>query len=330
MQAIGGIVNSGPGTLGDVLRKLRAIVGSVVINLIFVGLAALGAVLIFVMFGEYRGGIATTGKAAGLIFFGLLLLVLGLGLLYATNIGAPGFLMRLERSRERYRQEPWMERRMWRQRRIVHSTSYTVWFMWFWCLIWWGILGFIYHKNEKLILADLAGSWSQAIPAALPFVAGIIGVLAAISLSWRRYHSGDVVLLLETLPGFLGEQFRGHVEAPLKHRPRKAVSATLQCGSLRQDKVRNHEGSYETQWITDELWSHAEDIPTDNILHAKGKVSLQIKIDLPDNLPESGHVLDDPQIVWKLTIASNSILNPYLDSEFEVPVFARRDAHKSS
>ena len=84
--------------------------------------------------------------------------------------------------------------------------------MWFWCAVWWGIIGLLWSVNRELIIAALNGPWSEAIPAALPFVAGGIGLAVAVSLSWQRFRHGDAVLLIDTLPGYLGETFHGKVE----------------------------------------------------------------------------------------------------------------------
>jgi hypothetical protein len=61
------------------------------------------------------------------------------------------------------------------------------------------------------------------------------------------------------------------------------------------------------------------------MIYGGGKIILPIDIELPFDLPESGHVLDDPQIVWKLRISPGSVLDRPLSSEFEVPIFKRRN-----
>jgi hypothetical protein len=48
------------------------------------------------------------------------------------------------------------------------------------------------------------------------------------------------------------------------------------------------------------------------------------QFDLPIGLPESGRILDDPQIIWKLKVKPSSVIDRGLTSEFEVPIFARR------
>ena len=197
--------------------------------------------------------------------------------------------------------------------------------MWFWCVLWWGILGLLWSVNKDLILADLRGSWEQAIPTSLPFVAGIIGLLVAISLTWRRRRYGDAVLVIDTLPGYLGERFRGRVEARLKEPPQEPIALSLICGSLRSEQVRSGRGGYETRFVTDELWAERKRLNPSQTLFGRGRVTIPVDFDLPTDLPESGHILDDPQIVWTLEVAPGTVLDRPLESEFQVPVFARRN-----
>jgi hypothetical protein len=114
----------------------------------------------------------------------------------------------------------------------VHSTNYTAWFMWIWCAAWWSNLGILWSVNKELILVDLRGPWDVALPTTLPFVAGLIGILFADSLTWKLWRYGDVVLLIDTLPGYLGEVFRGPVHVGPGGKPAHPVAVELTCGSL--------------------------------------------------------------------------------------------------
>lgn len=291
---------------------------------LFAILAILGLLLLHALARDWNADDADTVGLFVLGFFGVALSVIGFGFFWFAYVGAPGFLGGLERKRERYRDEPWLENRQWRARRVIYSTKYTAWFMWFWCTAWWGILGLFWSVNGELIVADLKGSWDVSIPTALPFVAGLIGLLVAINLTWQRWRYGDAVLLIDTLPGWLGEKFRSRVQAGLGNKPREPVKVRLQCGSLRSEQRRDSRGRSTTVWITDELWSAEETLhPTQTTLD-RGRVTLPVDFDLPADLPESGHVLDQPQIVWKLEIIPGLGPDRPLRSEFRVPVFARR------
>lgn len=292
---------------------------------LFAILAIMGALVINAMIQAWRTGEAGTGEAFGLGFFGLVMLVIGVGFFYVAYVGAPRFLGGLERKRKKHGDRPWLANRQWRARRVVHSTKFTAWFMWFWCVCWWGIVGLIWSVNKDLIVADLRGPWQQAIPSAIPFVAGIIGLLVAISVTWRRYRFGDTVLLIDTLPGFLGERFRGKVQARLKGPLNEPATLTLLCGSLRKHRTRNSNGGYRTEWITDPLWSRNHTLQPTQTTFDRGMVTLPVDIALPSDQPESGHILDEPQIVWTLKVRPGTVLDRSLTGEFQVPIFARRD-----
>lgn len=307
------------------LQYLIGLALALFIHALFVLLAILGVLVINAMFQAWRAGEASAGEAIGIGFLGLLMAVIGVGFFYAAYVGAPRFLGGLERGRKKYRDRPWLVNRQWRARRVVHSTKYTAWFMWFWCFCWWGILGFLWSVNKDLIMAELRGSWDQALVASLPFVAGAIGLLVAVSLSWQRWRYGDAVLIITTLPGYLGERFRGKVQARLSGPLNEPLGLTLSCGSLASKQVRSSDGGYKTTWITHELWSDRQQLSPTQTTFSRGRITIPVDFDLPPDQPESGHILDDPQIVWKLEIDPGSVLDRSAKCEFQVPVFGRRD-----
>jgi len=311
-------------SLKDRLKQAFDLVFAVTIHLLFIAIALLGGLVVYGMADAWRTGEAGTTEAIFFGAFGLLMVVIGVGFFYVAYIGAPRFLANLERRRKKYRDKPWLLNRQWRARRVVHSTKYTAWFMWFWCIGWWGIMGFLWSVNKDLILADLQGTWDQAIPTALPIVVGVIALLVAISVTWRRLRFGDAVMIIDTLPGVLGGEFRGKVMARLKNALTEPVGITLTCGSLRSEK-RDVHGSWQTVWITDELWAEKQEFHPTQTTYDKGWITLRVRFRIPADLPESGHILDDPQIVWKLKVRPGSVLDRSLKAEFQVPVFALQE-----
>lgn len=294
------------------------------IHALFAVLAIVGLLLINAMVQGWHSGEADTPTIVILGFFGVVMTVIGAGFFYVAYIGAPRFLGKLERNRERYKDQPWLANRHWRARRVVHSIKYTAWFMWFWSLVWWGILGFLWSVNRDQIIAALQGPWDEAIPTALFFVVGIVALLIAAGITWRRWRYGDAVLLIDTLPGYLGERFRGKVQAGLANRLREPVGVTLTCGSMRQERRPSRDGHYSTVWVTDELWSAEHSLQPMQTTFDRGRVTLPIDFELPSDLPESGDILDEPKIVWKLEIVPRAGHDQPLKSEFRIPVFARR------
>ena len=313
---------------GGRLRWLVSVAHALFIHALFAVLAVIGALVIHAMYRDWRAGEAGAGEAIGIGLFGLLMAVIGIGFFYVAYVGAPRFLSGLERKRQKYKDRPWLIDRQWRARRVVHSTRYTAWFMWFWCLCWWGILGFLWSVNKDLIMDDLQGPWSQAIPSSIPFVAGIIGLLVACSLTWRRWRYGDAVLLINTLPGYLGESFRGQIQARLKARLNEPFTVTLSCGALTSERVQSSNGSYETVWVTEELWTAGQQLRPAQTTFSRGRAAIPVDFDLPSDQPESGHVLDDPQIVWKLEVDPGSVLDRAIKCEFRVPIFSRRNRER--
>lgn len=306
------------------LERLAAIAFALFTHLLFAVLAVVGVLIVNVMFRAWRSAEAGTAGAIGIGLFGLSLAAIGIGFFWFAYVGAPRIVQSWQRERGRYRDRPWLTDRRWRARRVVHSIRHTAWFMWFWCVLWWAVMGVIWSFNKELIVADLAGPWSHAIPTALPVVVGIIGLLVAVSLTWQRWRYGDAVLIIDTLPGYLGERFRGRIEARLAEPPHEPVELSLSCGSMTTEKVHSSGGGFETVLVTNELWAWSKKLSPGLTIFAGGRVAVPVDFELPSDLPESGHVLDDPQIVWTLEITPGSVLDRALNAEFQIPVFARR------
>jgi hypothetical protein len=293
---------------------------------LFALLALVGTLVIRALILSYLDGESSLTEAIFISLFGVFLAVIGLGFFYLAYFGAPKFLGGIERNRAKYRDRPWLVKPQWRVRRIVSSRKYTAWFMWFWCTVWWGIIGLLWHVNGPLIRADLQGPWSVAIPTMIPIFAGIIGLIVAASLTWQRLRYGDAVLTFQTLPGYLGGKFTGTVNARSMRRPVEPVGVGLSCGSLTSERVARSDGSgFTTVWRTTVLWSDQHKIHPAQLLFSRSRVAIPVQFDLPPDLPESGHLLDDPQIVWEVGITAGSVLDKKLECKFQIPVFARRD-----
>lgn len=257
--------------------------------------------------------------------FGLVMTAIGLGFFYFTYVAAPKVLDGMEAERDAHRSAPWLAQPDWRARRVVHSRRKSMWFMWVWSAGWWTILGFLCWVNGDEIAAALRGPWSEALPTMLFFAAGALGVAIAIGLTVQRYRYGDAVLRIDTLPGFLGDQFRGRVELRLGRRLAARVTVHLVCGRKRETRQYRHHRANRTVWVTDELWSDMKDVHPTQAFYRSGRIVLPIEFDLPPDLPESGHVLDEPQLVWTIRIQPEAPADQPLQSEFVIPVYARRD-----
>lgn len=296
------------------------------VNGIFVLLTLGGMALISSLAASWFAGKPLSLEALLPALFGIVMTAIGLGFFYFTYIAAPKILDGMEAERDAHRSAPWLARSDWRARRIVHSRKQSMWFMWVWSAGWWTILGFLCWVNGDKIAAALRGPWSEALPTMLFFAAGALGVAIAIALTIQRYRYGDAVLHIDTLPGFLGEQFRGRVELRLGRRLAAPVTVHVVCGRKRETREYRHHRANRTVWVTDVLWSDVKDIHPAQAFYGSGGVVLPVEFDLPPNLPESGHALDEPQIVWTITIQPDAPADQPLQSEFAIPVYGRRDA----
>lgn len=303
-----------------------AILATVLVHALFAGLAIVGLLILNATVRDWLSGETEAVASVVIGFFGILMTLIGTGFFWVAYVGGPRFLGGIEREREKYRDRPWLVNRHWRARRVVHSRRFDIWFMWFWCVAWWAMLGIFWTVNKDLMLADLRGSWDRAAPVVLAFAAGLAGMIVAAALTWRRWRYGDAVLLIDTLPGFLGERFRGRVQMRRAERPREPVELALACLSRRWVRRSGGHGRSTTIRVDEELWRESRNLQPTQMTFDRGLITLPVSFELPPDLPESGHLHDEPpQIVWELAVKTSPATGQSAACVFEVPVFEQRD-----
>ncbi len=109
---------------------------------------------------------------------------------------------------------PWMQRPDWASRVVVDRTSFrTAAFLSAFCVAWCAACVFIFIVNHDRSAAGGGTTWGDIFFAAifpLSAVAAIAYTIAALR-AWHRY--GNPVLYIDTLPGYLGDRFRGRRDA---------------------------------------------------------------------------------------------------------------------
>lgn len=303
-------------------RSLREWFGVMLVVAIFgsvgiIGLLTLIAGIRQVVSGETSLPIALVVLAAGLFFTAI-----GFGFLYVRYLKQPIWDAQRARLEARYPGQPWMLRKDWAARRIVHSNLGTMILLWVWNCGWWGALAFIGTVNREKILAALAEtSWNYALLAI--FVgAGLIGLRFALGVTWNVWRFGKSVLTLDTLPAFIGDRFRGTVEARLAGRPSAPLRAELICEHL-QWIERRTSGKTESRLETKRLARAEAKISPSQMIASRGGVRIPVDIEVPPTGLE--YTLDDSGngVRWVLSVETQSGDTPF-SCTFEVPVYVRR------
>ena len=298
------------------------------------GLLTFYAGLRLLVTGEQHWGVALLVTAMGVVFSGI-----GLGFFWFQYVKAPVLRARHKALEARYPNQPWMLRSDWAARRVTDSALGVVIFMWVWVTGWWSAIVFIWSMNRDKILAAAAASWWEAALGLIFPLAGLAGLLVAVHVTraWWRY--GRSTLRIDTLPGYLGEQFRGTLQASFRTRPAR-LEADIICEEVTW-VTRRSGGKTTSERISKTLWSatHALEPSRMQLAGTAGaQARLPIAVPLPADQPPCG--LDDggDGIVWRLTVheVRNEALRPadagsgatasdgpLFSASFEVPVFGR-------
>jgi hypothetical protein len=193
--------------------------------------------------------------------------------------------------------------------------------LWIWSGGWCGISTFLWFVNGDKIVAAVSESWGNAVLMALIPLAGAIGLFAAFgaTLNWWRY--GASTLRIDTLPGFLGDTFRGNVQAHLQSV--QPIEAELACERRAWRWTTDSDGRRSKEWRTVTVWSETHAIEASRLMRTKTGVSIPIDVSLPDHQPPCALDDDGAGIQWTLQVRAHADSLPRFSAQFEIPVYAR-------
>ena len=283
--------------------------------------------------GAYRRGDADLPTAIAIFVFSLILTVLGLGFYYFRFAVLPAQQARAERRLAQNPDAPWLIDDDWAARKVVDRGSHTVAiFLWVWSIGWNGICALIWSFNHDKIIAAFDKSWADATMAVIFPVFGLIGILCAVSATVHWWRYGASTLHIDTLPGYLGREFRGRVVARL------AVPVPLEVEIICERRfwgraMRDGDNSLELQ--TEHIWSKSYPIESDRLMRTSdGLTSIPIDVPLPADRPATSIDEEGVGIRWALAVHTDheratgptksgapGAMN--YTARFLIPVFAR-------
>jgi hypothetical protein len=233
---------------------------------------------------------------------------------------------------------PWMQRADWAARVVADRTSFrTAAFLSAFSLVWCGACIFIFIVNHDRSAAGAGMTWGDiffALIFPLSAVAAVAYTIAALR-TWRRY--GNPALYIDTLPGYVGDRFRGSVTLRLPDT--EGLEAIIACEQRTYRWVPKVKGGRKKEWTTETLWSAAHPIGSDRIRRDEASATVAIDVPLPADQPATIADAEEVGIRWSLylrtahernetagaagTIEPESAPPPSYAAQFVVPVFAR-------
>ena len=302
-----------------------ALFGTVMIHAICGLIALMGLVVLWAGVSALVASDQTVASAVLVSVLGAVFAAVGLGYFYITYVAAPAGAARDAAVMARNPNAPWMLRADWAARTVVDRSSLAVTiFLWIWTGGWWGISAFLWTVNNDKILAAVRESWGEAALLALIPLSGLIGLVCAVNVTrtWWRY--GSTTLTIDSLPGFLGDRFRGRVKANFAGLPSLPLEAEIACERISWRHVRDSKGRMTKEQRIATVWSATHAIEPARLMRTKDGVVIPVDIPLPKDQPPCALDDEGAGIQWSLSVCATEPTSPRFSAHFLVPVYGRR------
>lgn len=223
----------------------------------------------------------------------------------------------------RYASQPWLANADWAKGRVTYTAQGAALFLWFFTVNWWAVVIFMATDRYALIRQQ---SWLEQIGVLIFPLIGLGVLWAAISktIDWWRY--GRSVLTMTTVPGRPGRRFEATVRTRIPGKPAGAYKAKL-VGFERETvewQETDADGRRSSRRDTVDRAPFCETeirIKPADMLLAGGGLSIPIVFNVPDDAPSSGGPSDNPQIIWRVELASTGRDDKSYGAAFDVPIF---------
>lgn len=216
---------------------------------------------------------------------------------------------------------PWELNEQWRRGTISHTNFGKLFFLWIFVLNWWGVIAFFAVTSWK----ELMGEAIMVKLLCLLFVLiGFVMLRAALLTTFHWFRFGKSFLLLETIPGRIGENFMAKIWINCDEKPSRSVELSIIAierfwetnidatdGYKRRSDVRDSEPIYfKTHKIS----------PT-KLSVVDGQLAVPVDFDIPEGALKTGATSAHSEIIWKISTKFTGKKDPKYQAEFEIPIF---------
>jgi len=207
-------------------------------------------------------------------------------------------------------QAPWLQRPDWRSGRIESGGKAAMIGMSLFALVWLLITSpalFVLPEELK------NGNYVALLVLVFPLVGLALLLMAAYKvLHWLKF--GNVLLILESTPGRIGGELRGHLEIPAPVESRLGINLRLRC--VRQITTGSGKGARTREEV---LWEHSQ-IALPSKPWEKQRTEAPVRFRIPADTQETDYSNPRDKVLWRLE-ASAEAPGVDLGAQFEVPVF---------
>ena len=244
-----------------------------------------------------------------LLLFGLVFSTVGFGLMFAAVFGGR-FLKRQQRAQSEHPAEPWLWREDWAQGRIQSTTRSGMIGAWIFAGLWNAI-----SAPVLFFLPQEAAKKPIAYVGLLFPLAGVYLLVRAIRFTLAYFEFGKTFFEMSPVPGVIGGELKGTIQARFPHSPDHGVQLHLSCVS------RTVSGSGNSRSTSERiLWRNEASLSPAQLYPAPNGTAIPVHFRIPWDSQPSDTANSNNAIVWKLEALADVPGVDYHDV-FEVPVF---------
>ncbi len=246
-----------------------------------------------------------------LLPFGLVFSGVGFGLIFAALYGGK-YAQRQQRLQIEHPAEPWLWRADWAQGRANSKTRTNMLGGWVSAIFW----NAISMPVAFLVVPAAAQQRGPIAYLGLIFpVAGVFLLIYAIRRTIAFFEFGNTSFEMTTLPGVVGRELNGQIQARFPHSPDHGIHLRLSCVH------RVTTGSGNSQSTTETIvWRDEADLASGQLCPAPAGTMIPVSFRIPlDAQPTEKRSARD-EFVWVLEALADVPGVDYHDI-FEVPVF---------
>jgi hypothetical protein len=282
--------------------------GALFICLFALPFAAFGLFAVVTAVRQMLNGAGTASLWLALIF-GFVFSGIGFGLMFAGIYGSK-LLKRQQRKQAEHPAEPWLWREDWAQGRIKGSTRSGMIGAWVFAILWnlvsIPMLIFVPQQAAKNPIAYLCFIFP---------IAGAFLLVRAIRLTLAFLEFGTTWFEMAVVPGVIGGELKGIIQARFPHSPDHGVQLRLSCVH------RVTTGSGDSQTTSERIaWRGETNLVSGQLYPGPNGTSIPVYFRIPWDAQATETRTPRDTVVWQLEALADVPGVDYHDV-FEVPVF---------
>jgi hypothetical protein len=243
------------------------------------------------------------------LLFGVIFCGVGFGLMAAALFGGRIY-QRTLRLQAEHPSEPWLWRADWAQGRVQSKTRGNMIARWVFAIFWNAV------SMPVAYLVTTQGVTNPAAYLALIFpVIGVFLLFYAIRQSLAYFEFGKTYFEMASVPGVIGRELRGVVQARFPHSPDHGIHLRLSCVHRVTSGSGNSQSTMESI-----VWRDEADLSSAQLCPGPTGTSFPVSFHIPAEAQATQKLSPRDEYAWLLEALADVPGVDYHDI-FEVPVF---------